>query len=37
LELNGTQAFRAEPFSRVQMDIYRAGDLFAYGKMLNQA
>ena len=37
LELNGTQAFRAEPFSRVQMDIYQAGDLFAYGKMLDQA
>jgi 3-isopropylmalate dehydratase small subunit len=37
LELNGTQAFRAEPFSRVQMDIYRAGDLFAYGKVLDQA
>ena len=37
LKLNGTQAFRAEPFSRVQMDIYRAGDLFAYGKMLDQA
>jgi 3-isopropylmalate/(R)-2-methylmalate dehydratase small subunit len=37
LELNGAQAFRAEPFSRVQMDIYQAGDLFAYGKMLDQA
>jgi 3-isopropylmalate/(R)-2-methylmalate dehydratase small subunit len=37
LELNGTQTFRAEPFSRVQMDIYQAGDLFAYGKMLDQA
>ena len=37
LELNGTQVFRAEPFSRVQMDIYQAGDLFAYGKMLDQA
>ena len=37
LELNGTKTFRAEPFSRVQMDIYQAGDLFAYGKMLDQA
>jgi 3-isopropylmalate/(R)-2-methylmalate dehydratase small subunit len=37
LELNGTQAFGAEPFSGVQMDIYQAGDLFAYGKMLDQA
>ncbi len=35
--LNGQQAFQAEPFSRVQMDIYQAGDLFAYGKMLDQA
>lgn len=30
--LNGTQTFAAQPFSQVQMDIYRAGDLFAYGK-----
>ncbi len=30
--LNGEQSFQAEPFSRVQMDIYRAGDLFAYGR-----
>jgi 3-isopropylmalate/(R)-2-methylmalate dehydratase small subunit len=37
LELKPAQAFRAEPFSRVQMDIYQAGDLFAYGKMLDQA
>jgi 3-isopropylmalate/(R)-2-methylmalate dehydratase small subunit len=36
LELNGTQAYRAEPLSRVQMDIFQAGDLFAYGKMLDQ-
>jgi 3-isopropylmalate/(R)-2-methylmalate dehydratase small subunit len=27
-------ALRAEPFSRVQMDIYQAGDLFAYGELL---
>ncbi len=32
--LNGEQVFQAEPFSRVQMDIYQAGDLFAYGKAL---
>jgi 3-isopropylmalate/(R)-2-methylmalate dehydratase small subunit len=37
LDLNGAQTFQAEPFSRVQMDIYRSGDLFAYGKMLDQA
>jgi 3-isopropylmalate/(R)-2-methylmalate dehydratase small subunit len=30
----GTKQFQAEPFSRVQMDIYQAGDLFAYGKSL---
>ena len=36
LVLNGNTAFQAEPFSRVQMDIYQAGDLFAYGKMLDQ-
>ena len=34
--LNGTETFQAEPFSRVQMDIYQAGDLFAYGRMLDQ-
>jgi len=37
LILNGEQTFQAEPFSQVQMDIYEAGDLFAYGKMLDQA
>lgn len=31
--LNGAQAFAAQPFSQVQMDIYLAGDLFAYGKL----
>jgi 3-isopropylmalate/(R)-2-methylmalate dehydratase small subunit len=36
LVLNGATTFQAEPFSKVQMDIYRAGDLFAYGKMLDQ-
>jgi len=30
--LNGAQTFAAQPFSQVQMDIYQAGDLFAYGK-----
>ncbi len=35
IELKGQEVFQAEPFSRVQMDIYQAGDLFAYGKMLN--
>jgi len=35
--LNDDQIFQAEPFSKVQMDIYRAGDLFAYGKTLDQA
>jgi 3-isopropylmalate/(R)-2-methylmalate dehydratase small subunit len=35
--LNDEQTFQAEPFSKVQMDIYRAGDLFAYGKTLNEA
>jgi 3-isopropylmalate/(R)-2-methylmalate dehydratase small subunit len=34
--LNGTETFQAEPFSRVQMDIYQAGDLFTYGRMLDQ-
>jgi 3-isopropylmalate dehydratase small subunit len=35
--LNGEQAYQAEPFSQVQMDIYRAGDLFSYGRMLDEA
>jgi 3-isopropylmalate/(R)-2-methylmalate dehydratase small subunit len=35
--LNGEQEYQAEPFSRVQMDIYQAGDLFAYGKTLGEA
>lgn len=34
LVLNGEQTFQAQPFSRVQMDIYQAGDLFAYGRSL---
>ena len=36
LVVNGQQVFQAEPFSKVQMDIFQAGDLFAYGKMLDQ-
>jgi 3-isopropylmalate/(R)-2-methylmalate dehydratase small subunit len=32
--LNGEQTFQAQPFSQVQMDIYQAGNLFAYGKSL---
>jgi 3-isopropylmalate dehydratase small subunit len=36
LVLNGEIAMQAEPLSKVQMDIYQAGDLFTYGKMLDQ-
>jgi 3-isopropylmalate dehydratase small subunit len=36
LTLNAGTTFQAEPFSRVQMDIYLAGDLFTYGKTLGQ-
>jgi len=32
--LNGEKTFQAQPFSLVQMDIYQAGNLFAYGKSL---
>jgi 3-isopropylmalate/(R)-2-methylmalate dehydratase small subunit len=32
--LNGENNFQAQSFSQVQMDIYQAGNLFAYGKML---
>jgi 3-isopropylmalate dehydratase small subunit len=35
--LNQAQSFEAEPFSVVQMDIYQAGDLFSYGKMVGGA
>lgn len=34
--LNSQKTFQAEPFSQVQMDIYQAGDLFAYGKSLGE-
>ena len=37
LVLNGQTVFQGEPFSKVQMDIYQAGDLFAYGKTLEKA
>jgi 3-isopropylmalate/(R)-2-methylmalate dehydratase small subunit len=35
--LDGRASFQAEPFSQVQMDIYQAGDLFAYGKQLGSS
>ena len=34
---NGREGFQAEPFSKVQMDIFQAGDLFAYGKTVDEA
>jgi 3-isopropylmalate/(R)-2-methylmalate dehydratase small subunit len=34
--LNGQQAFQAAPLARVQMDVYQAGDLFAYGRTLGK-
>lgn len=37
LVLSGQTVFQGEPFSKVQMDIYQAGDLFAYGKTLEKA
>ena len=30
------KTFQAEPFSQVQMDIFQAGNLFAYGKSLEE-
>ncbi len=32
----GGKTFQAQPFSQVQMDIYQAGNLFAYGKSLEE-
>jgi len=32
----GDKTFHAQPFSQVQMDIYQAGNLFAYGKSLGE-
>jgi len=32
--VDGEKTFQAQPFSQVQMDIYQAGNLFAYGKSL---
>ena len=37
LVLNQQEAFAAEPFSVVQRDIYKAGDLFSYGKSVGRA
>jgi 3-isopropylmalate/(R)-2-methylmalate dehydratase small subunit len=37
LVLNSEQTYQAEPFSQVQMDIYQAGDLFAYGRTLGRS
>lgn len=34
LTRNGIEHFQAQPFSNVQLDIYQAGNLFAYGKMI---
>ncbi|MBN2394443.1 MAG: 3-isopropylmalate dehydratase [Anaerolineae bacterium] len=34
ITLNGAKTFAAQPFSQVQMDIYQAGNLFAYGKQI---
>jgi 3-isopropylmalate/(R)-2-methylmalate dehydratase small subunit len=34
--LNNETTFQAQPFSKVQMDIYQAGNLFAYGKFLER-
>jgi 3-isopropylmalate/(R)-2-methylmalate dehydratase small subunit len=34
--LNDKTAIQADPFSRVQMDIYLTGNLFAYGKSLTK-
>jgi len=36
LVLNGEKTLQARPFSQVQMDIYQAGNLFAYGKTLGE-
>ena len=35
--VNNERTFQAEPFSQVQMDIFQAGDLFAYGAMPGRA
>ncbi len=36
LSLDGAKTFQAQPFSQVQMDIFQAGNLFAYGKSLKE-
>lgn len=33
--VNAREILQAAPFSPVQMDIYQAGDLFAYGRLLD--
>ena len=33
MRLNEDRILQAQPFSQVQMEIYRAGNLFAYGKL----
>ena len=35
--LGGAETLQAEPFSRVQMDIFQVGDLFTYGRTLDQS
>jgi 3-isopropylmalate/(R)-2-methylmalate dehydratase small subunit len=35
--MDGDRSFQSEPFPQVQMDIFQAGDLFAYGRTLGQA
>jgi len=37
IKREGELLIRAKPFSRVQMDIYQAGDLFAYAKTSTKA
>ena len=36
LVLNDAHTFQADPFSQGQMDIYQAGNLFAYGQSLKE-
>jgi len=31
---NGVERFQAQPFSKVQLEIYQAGNLFEYGKVV---
>ncbi|RLF42762.1 MAG: 3-isopropylmalate dehydratase, partial [Thermoplasmata archaeon] len=34
IKREGKEIIRAKPMSKIQMDIYQAGDLFAYGRKL---